>query len=91
MKPLNFNFLRRSYWAVLVVASLMLSASVVCADEGDAAERLFTLKVLPLLKEKCLGCHGNDAQDIKGEYSIVDREQLLRGGESGDVAVVPGK
>ncbi|MCA8988564.1 MAG: DUF1549 domain-containing protein, partial [Planctomycetaceae bacterium] len=60
------------------------------ASEGTEAEREFTLKVLPLLKQKCLGCHGGDPSDIKGEYSVLDREQLLRGGESGELAVSPG-
>ena len=56
----------------------------------DAAARDFTLKVLPILNDKCLGCHGGDQDDIKGEYSVVDRESLLRGGESEEIAVVPG-
>lgn len=59
------------------------------ADEG--AERLFTLKVLPLLKDKCLGCHGGDVNDIKGEFSVLDRESLLHGGESEEPAIIPGK
>ncbi|MEZ6123289.1 MAG: PSD1 and planctomycete cytochrome C domain-containing protein [Planctomycetaceae bacterium] len=59
--------------------------------DNPTAERDFTLKVLPVLKDKCLGCHGGDPSDIKGEYSIVKRESLLKGGESGDAAIVPGK
>ena len=55
------------------------------------ADRLFTLKVLPLLTEKCFGCHGSDPDDIKGEYLMLDRASLLRGGESDEVAVHPGK
>ncbi|MCA9268459.1 MAG: PSD1 domain-containing protein, partial [Planctomycetales bacterium] len=55
------------------------------------AEREFTLQVLPLLKAKCLGCHGGDPKEIKGEFSVVDRRLLLQGGESGDPAIVPGK
>ncbi|QEG39838.1 PSD1 and planctomycete cytochrome C domain-containing protein [Roseimaritima ulvae] len=64
------------------------SAVTVSADE--ASEREFTLKVLPLLKSKCLGCHGEDASDIKGEFSVLSREDLLRGGESGEPSIVPG-
>ncbi|WP_417748186.1 PSD1 and planctomycete cytochrome C domain-containing protein [Rosistilla oblonga] len=61
------------------------------ADEKQQAiERDFTLNVLPVLRSKCLGCHGGDADDIKGDLSVVDREALLRGGESGDPTVVPG-
>ncbi len=63
------------------------------AKEHSAADadRLFTLKVLPLLTEKCFGCHGNDADDIKGEYLMLNRTALLRGGESEEIAVHPGK
>ncbi|MCB9951820.1 MAG: PSD1 domain-containing protein [Planctomycetaceae bacterium] len=74
---------------VILLVTLLISVSPVNGD--DAAEREFTLKVLPLLKDKCLGCHGGDPSDIKGEYSIVDRDHLLGGGESGDAAVVPGR
>ena len=55
-------------------------------DEGEA--RHFTLKVLPLLKDKCLGCHGADVDDLKGDYDVRTRESLLRGGESGEAAVM---
>ncbi len=60
------------------------------AQADEANERDFTLKVLPLLKDKCLGCHGGDAEDIKGEFSVLSREDLLRGGESGEPSLVPG-
>lgn len=76
----------------LLVAALVTSTvitSTVLADE--AAEREFTLKVLPLLKDKCLGCHGADADDIKGEFSVLTLADMLRGGESEEPSVVPGK
>ncbi len=76
---------------MLAVLLLLAAATAPFAMADEDAERDFTLKVLPLLKEKCLGCHGGDPSDIKGEYSIVDRVHLLAGGESGDPAVVPSK
>lgn len=72
---------------IFCVVSWMFTTGVY-AD--DSAERLFALKVQPLLKDKCLGCHGGDADDIKGEFSVLTREALLRGGESEEVAIVPG-
>ncbi|MCC9644675.1 PSD1 and planctomycete cytochrome C domain-containing protein [Rhodopirellula sp. JC740] len=57
---------------------------------ADDMDRLFTLKVMPLLKEKCLGCHGNDADDMKGDYDVRTRDALLRGGESEEAAIIPG-
>lgn len=74
---------------VVFVLGSWLSAPAVLADES--AERLFALKVQPILTDKCLGCHGGDADDIKGELSVLTREALLRGGESEEAAIVPGK
>ena len=34
------------------------------------AERLFALKIGPLLNSKCLGCHGEKEDDIKGELDV---------------------
>ena len=74
---------------VAVFVCLVISSSMVAADED--ADREFTLKVLPILKDKCFGCHGNDEDDIAGDYSMLSREDLLKGGETEDIAVVPGK
>lgn len=57
----------------------------------DRAEKLFSLKVMPILKDKCLGCHGGDSKDIKGEFSVLTRADLLRGGESEEPSIVPHK
>ncbi|MEP3930210.1 c-type cytochrome domain-containing protein, partial [Rhodopirellula bahusiensis] len=89
--------------ALLIGGGSLLSnnGALVHADEathpaGDAnhsaddIDRLFTLKVMPLLTEKCLGCHGTDADDIKGDYDVRNREALLRGGESEEAAIIPG-
>lgn len=54
------------------------------------ANRLFTLRVQPLLNSKCLGCHGDTADDIKGDYDVTSRKALLAGGESEEASVLPG-
>ncbi|TWT66127.1 PSD1 and planctomycete cytochrome C domain-containing protein [Allorhodopirellula solitaria] len=77
--------------AALVAAVIGTAVPVSTAAADDAAQRLFTLKVLPLLKDKCLGCHGGDPADIKGDFSVLSRESLLHGGESEEPAMVPGK
>ncbi|WP_253158894.1 PSD1 and planctomycete cytochrome C domain-containing protein [Stieleria tagensis] len=61
------------------------------APAHEQVERDFTLKILPLLKDKCQGCHGADQEDVKGEFSVMGLADLLRGGESEEPAVVPGK
>ena len=52
--------------------------------------QVFTLKVYPLLKEKCFGCHGDDADEIKGDLNLTTREGMLAGGEHESAALVPG-
>ncbi|KAA5546317.1 DUF1549 domain-containing protein [Roseiconus nitratireducens] len=54
-------------------------------------EKLFALEVLPMLREKCFGCHSSEADELKGDLDVSSRESLLRGGVGyGDAAVVPG-
>ena len=61
------------------------------AAQEPTAEELFALKIQPLLRAKCLGCHGNDAADLKGDFDVRSRDGLLQGGESEEPALVPGK
>ena len=69
---------------------LILTSGSSCADEAASA-RMFTLKVLPILKSKCFACHGNDPNDLKGGFDIRSRESILKGGESGEPAIAPGQ
>ena len=55
------------------------------------AEGLFAAKVLPLLKEKCFACHGEDPKKIKGKLFMLTRADMLAGGESELPALIPGK
>jgi mono/diheme cytochrome c family protein len=74
----------------IIASALLLLAPLTRADEAAAVEREFSLKVLPLLKEKCLACHGDDPKKIKGELNMLTREGLLKGGEESDKVLVPG-
>ena len=74
--------------ALAVIFTCLFCVSV---SADDNAEREFTLKVLPVLKDKCFGCHGSDVDDIKGDYNMLTRDLLLSGGETGDEAVIAGK
>ena len=83
--------------AVVVVTATLCSDAGAEQGQGGASEAgleshsevLFTLEVLPLLRAKCFGCHG-EGDELRGEYHMTSRDALLRGGESGEVAVVPG-
>jgi len=91
--------LHRAVPVVLVVAvactatatpSLFANEQKPEVSPAKAANRLFTIKVLPLLKVKCFGCHGNDPDEVRGDLDIRSRQSLLTGGESGKPALVPG-
>ena len=60
--------------------------------EKVAADVLFARKVLPLFKAKCLVCHGEDPKKkLKGDFDMRTRADLLKGGESEEPSIVPGK
>jgi cytochrome c553 len=73
MKPATF----------LLAVTAFLSAMPLRAADVDFFEK----KIRPLLVERCYSCHGNGKQ--KGGLSLVSRESLLKGSDSGPV-VVPG-
>ncbi|HIE99076.1 MAG TPA: DUF1553 domain-containing protein [Fuerstia sp.] len=84
------RFVRAGCSAVLITAAWLFAGTACIATDHDS-NRLFTLQVLPLLKEKCNGCHASGATDLKGEFAVDSREALLKGGESGEASIVPGK
>ena len=72
-----------------LLTPLLALASTLRAAEDPAA--LFVRRVLPLLQEKCLACHGKDESKIKGDLDLRTQAATLKGGESGDPAVVAGQ
>ena len=72
--------------AVLVLAgTLSWSASA----QEPPKDVDFASQIEPLLRENCHKCHGPDQQ--KGGLRLDRRESALRGGDSGDHVLVPGK
>jgi mono/diheme cytochrome c family protein len=60
-------------------------------DTATAAADLFLARIGPLLKARCLGCHGDDPGKLRGGLDLRSRASLLRGGDSGEPAVAPGR
>ena len=56
----------------------------------EEAEKIFAFEVYPLLETKCFACHGEDTEELKGEFDIRTLEGMLAGGESGKPALFPG-
>ena len=63
------------------------------SSELTAAESevLFVRRIGPLLREKCLGCHGGDPDQIEGSLDVRSLEGLRKGGDSEEPSVVAGK
>ncbi len=60
-------------------------------EEPTAGEKLFALQVRPLLREKCIGCHGDQPEDLEGGFDLRSRESMFEGGDAyGDTVVVEG-
>lgn len=73
--------------AKATLLTLLASASLHAED----AEALFVRRVWPLFLEKCLSCHGNDENKIKGGYDMRTQESAMKGGESEKKSIIPGK
>ena len=79
----------RTFWIAVVVMSF---TSRLWAGEVTEGEKLFALKVKPLFAEKCNACHGDDPEKIKGDFNMLTREALLKGGDSfAEEVVILGK
>jgi len=55
----------------------------------DEAAQLFTRQIGPLLRKKCLGCHG-DGKELEGDLDLRSRQAMLRGGATEEPALAPG-
>ncbi len=73
----------------LLAGLLWLAAATAGGSERE--EQLFVRRVGPLFHEKCLPCHGGDPDKLEGSLTISDLPGLLRGGDSGEPAVVAGR
>ena len=67
---------------LLVAACLLLPLGRAAADDG-----LFIQRVAPILQRHCLNCHNVDSRE--GGLSLQSAEDLLAGGDSGEV-IEPG-
>src|SRR5436190_11304715 len=72
-----------------VAISLVASFASTLARAADAPD--FSRDVRPILSKHCFKCHGPDDKARKAKLRLDDRTAALRGGESGEKAIVPGK
>jgi ankyrin repeat protein len=87
-------------WAVLAMTEALPSgatsekpaavAKTPKAAPPVAAEKIdFAKQIKPLLERSCVACHGPEKQ--RSNFRLHSREALLKGGNTGTAAVVPGK
>ncbi len=72
--------------------ALLVAALAFCASNAIAAEPVdFQRQIRPLLADRCLACHGRDAEHRQGGLRLDERAAALKGGDSGEAAIVPGQ
>jgi len=68
---------------------------ILCALQSSFAENkgseIFSLKVWPILQEKCLACHSEKEGKLKGDLDLSSLQGMLLGGESSEKVLVPKK
>lgn len=69
-------------WLVPAIARAQSSTKVNAPD--------FTREVRPILSRHCFKCHGPDDLTRKGKLRLDVREDALKAGKSGMVAIIPG-
>jgi ankyrin repeat protein len=79
-------------WMAIKVPTDRQSASAFAAAAAGSATGTakvdFARDIEPLLDRSCAACHGGDRK--KGKFSIASREAIVKGGQSGDPALLPG-
>jgi hypothetical protein len=70
--------------SLITVAAVLAVCSVAVADDVD-----FQRDIARILESRCWYCHGEDEQESNLRLDL--RAKMLRGGDSGIAAVVPGK
>src|SRR5438270_9625392 len=73
---------------VTLVVALTIAANTT-ASAADSSPPFTEIRAI--FAAKCLACHGNDTKDLKGDYDLRNRETAIKGGESGETAIVPGE
>ncbi|MEE2947422.1 MAG: PSD1 and planctomycete cytochrome C domain-containing protein [Verrucomicrobiota bacterium] len=76
---------KRLFTAILIGFTTLTNAA------NKEGERLFALNVRAVISAKCLACHGEDGEKLKGDLDLSTRTAMMRGGGSEEAAVVPGK
>ncbi|GBL25015.1 hypothetical protein EMGBS6_18000 [Opitutia bacterium] len=72
-----------------LVAPLLVAGLLGAADTADTVR--FNRDIRPIMSDTCFHCHGFDPKSRKGGLRLDIREDALKAGKSGEIAIVPGK
>ena len=80
-----------SRWSIAVILVVAVTQSSVAAEEAAEADSQVSYykQIRPIFQAHCQGCHQPAKQG--GDYVMTSFERLLKGGESEETALVPGK
>src|SRR5437660_1759308 len=74
----------------LLLATLAIWPLFARAADKHSGEKVdFQRQIRPLLTDKCFACHGRDAEHREGGLRLDLRDAGLKGGETGEPAIVP--
>ena len=87
----TFSLARHATFAMLGVAlaGATMTASPARAADAEPGAVSYYKDIRPLFQAQCHGCHQPGKRG--GEYVMTTRDGLLKGGESGEAAIVPGQ
>lgn len=74
-----------------IILLLVGTAASVCAEQPRTDAVSFDRDVRPILSNHCWKCHGPDAAERKSGLRLDQPDSLKTPGESGKLAIVPGK
>lgn len=78
-------------WMAIKISdqAVQAKASAYTAEKSEEPRKVdFFRDIQPLLERSCGGCHSGDRK--KGDFSVSTRENLLKGGQSGEPALIAG-
>ena len=72
-----------------LVAPLLVVGLLGAAESADTVR--FNRDIRPIMSDTCFHCHGFDPKSRKGSLRLDIRDDALKAGKSGAIAIVPGK
>jgi mono/diheme cytochrome c family protein len=78
-------------WFLMSVLGFVVPSALADEKAEQLSEQLFVRRIVPLLHEKCLACHGKDEGKIKGGLDMRTLASTLKGGDSEKAGFIAGK